>query len=97
MSITIEEVEHVARLARLELKADETEALAADLSKILDYVAALAELDTQGASPLSHLAVTQLPQRADVVVAPLERATALEEAPRASDGAFAVPQFVEEG
>lgn len=97
MSITKEQVEHVARLARLELEAEELESIRRDLSRILDHVEALAELDTEGAAPLTHLAVTQLPSRPDELVPPLNREIALKEAPRATDGSFAVPQFVEEG
>lgn len=97
MSITKEQVEHVARLARLELEADELDSIRRDLSRILEYVEALSELDLDGAMPLTHLAVGQLPSRDDVLVPPLNRETALIEAPRATDGAFAVPQFVEEG
>ncbi len=97
MSITKEQVQHVARLARLELEADEIDALRKDLSRILEYVDTLSELETAGVQALTHLAVPELPSRPDEVIPPLDRETALREAPRASDGAFAVPRFVEEG
>ncbi|MCB9590391.1 MAG: Asp-tRNA(Asn)/Glu-tRNA(Gln) amidotransferase subunit GatC [Polyangiaceae bacterium] len=97
MTISKAQVEHVARLARLELQPEEIEGLCTDLSRILEYVEALGELDTTGVSPLTHLAVPELPARADQVVSPLSTEIALREAPRASDGGFAVPQFVEEG
>ncbi|MEZ4372079.1 MAG: Asp-tRNA(Asn)/Glu-tRNA(Gln) amidotransferase subunit GatC [Polyangiaceae bacterium] len=97
MTISKDQVEHVARLARLELQPEEIEGLRSDLSRILEYVEALGELDATGVAPLTHLAVPELPTRPDQVVPPLTREIALREAPRASDGAFAVPRFVEEG
>jgi aspartyl-tRNA(Asn)/glutamyl-tRNA(Gln) amidotransferase subunit C len=54
MSITREEVLHVARLARLELTEDEVERFAGQLSAILDAVSKVSELDLSGVPPTSH-------------------------------------------
>ena len=95
--ITRDDVLHVARLARLELAEPEVERMIQDLGKILEYVAQLNELDTSAVAPTSHVAVETMPFRRDEVVAGLAFETALAEAPRQSDGGFAVPAFVDEG
>lgn len=53
MSLTKEEVTHIANLARLALKPEELETYREQLSVILDHVAQLSELDTTGISPAS--------------------------------------------
>ena len=95
--ITRDDVLHVARLARLELAEPEIERMIEDLGKILEHMAQLNELDTSAVLPTSHLAVETAPFRPDEVVAGLAFETALAEAPRQSDGGFAVPAFVDEG
>ncbi len=54
MSISREEVLHVAQLARLELHEDEVERFQAQLSEILDAVSKVSELDLEGVPPTSH-------------------------------------------
>ncbi|MCB4791636.1 MAG: Asp-tRNA(Asn)/Glu-tRNA(Gln) amidotransferase subunit GatC [Elusimicrobia bacterium] len=54
MKITIKEVEHVAKLARLELSPEEKEKYAGQLEKILEYVDLLNKLDTKDIEPTSH-------------------------------------------
>lgn len=51
MKITLAEVEHVARLARLELTAEEKERMRAQLDSILSYIDKLNELDTSAVEP----------------------------------------------
>jgi aspartyl-tRNA(Asn)/glutamyl-tRNA(Gln) amidotransferase subunit C len=51
MTLTLAEVEHIARLARLELSAAEKERFQAQLSAILDYAGLLQQIDTQGTPP----------------------------------------------
>lgn len=48
MALTIQEIEHIAKLARLELSDEEKEKFASQLSSILDYVGQLQEVDTTG-------------------------------------------------
>lgn len=96
MSITKQQVEHVAQLARLDLSAEELASIASDLTQILEYVATLQGVDTSGVAPLTHLSASELPLRPDHVVPPLDTNLALAQAPRTSQGAFAVPTFVEE-
>jgi len=67
MAITREEVQHVARLARLSLQEAEAERLREQLSAILDYVRQLDRLDTRDVVPTSHAIETGTPFRDDVV------------------------------
>jgi aspartyl-tRNA(Asn)/glutamyl-tRNA(Gln) amidotransferase subunit C len=94
MTITDKDVRHVARLARLSLTDDEVVRLVKDLSQFLDYVTQLSELD--GDLPDDAGPAATAPVREDRVVAGLDHEAALGQAPRHSDGAFAVPTFVEE-
>ena len=55
MTITREEVKHVAALARLELSAEEEELLTRQLDEILQYMGKLDQLDTTGVEPLAHV------------------------------------------
>ena len=72
-----EQVLHVARLARLELDDDEVERMAAELSKVLDHVEQIRELDLEGVPPTSHVVDVTGVVRADepdAVPAPRRRA-----------------------
>jgi aspartyl-tRNA(Asn)/glutamyl-tRNA(Gln) amidotransferase subunit C len=93
MGITEKDVRHVARL---DLDGEEVDAMVRDLGAILDYVAALAEVDTEGVEPMTTVAVDAAPLRPDATVAGLPSELALAEAPRAAAGRFAVPGFMDE-
>jgi aspartyl-tRNA(Asn)/glutamyl-tRNA(Gln) amidotransferase subunit C len=56
MSLTSEQVEHIAKLARLELVEAEKEDLRARLSSILEYVSQLQEIDTAAVEPMTYVA-----------------------------------------
>ncbi|MGD0628611.1 MAG: Asp-tRNA(Asn)/Glu-tRNA(Gln) amidotransferase subunit GatC [Terracidiphilus sp.] len=97
--VTVEEVERVAELARLELTLEETGAMLHDLNAILDYVAELNELDTTGVEPLAQ--VTELLDagggglRADALLPSLDRAKVMAEAPETNGVFFKVPKVIE--
>jgi aspartyl-tRNA(Asn)/glutamyl-tRNA(Gln) amidotransferase subunit C len=95
VKLTPEQVRHVAALARLTLDADEVERMAADLARILDYVAKLDELDTAKVEPTSHVVAAAAPLRADVVTSTPAVADALANAPQSDDGYFVVPAIIE--
>jgi len=61
MKITETDVEHVAALANLELSADEKKDLSAQLTRILDYVEQLSQLDLSGVPPTSQIATNAKP------------------------------------
>jgi aspartyl-tRNA(Asn)/glutamyl-tRNA(Gln) amidotransferase subunit C len=86
-----EQVLHVARLARLELSDAEVEAMVGELSKILEHVDKIGELDLEGVEPTSHVVRLENVLRPDEPRPSLPRERALEPAPDAADGAFRVP------
>src|SRR5690348_3894991 len=91
-----EEVRKVAKLARLELGADEIARMAAELSAIVGYVQKLAELDTSDVPPTAHVRLQRARLRDDVPRPGLSHDEALAEAPRVAHDGFAVPAFVDD-
>jgi aspartyl-tRNA(Asn)/glutamyl-tRNA(Gln) amidotransferase subunit C len=88
-------VAHIATLARIRLAEAELEPLARELSQILDWVAQLDEVDTEGVPPLASVAELALPMRADQVTDGNCQAAILGNAPQTAHGFFAVPKVVE--
>ena len=86
-----DELLHVARLARLALHDDELDTTAAELSTILDHVAAIDELDLDGVEPTAHVGDVSGSLRADESRASLPREVALAPAPAVRDDGFLVP------
>ncbi len=95
MSITKNDVQYVADLARLRLSPEETESLAKDMNKILDYMATLEELDTSGVEPLEHVIDLEYRLRSDEAKEPLSHEDALKNAPDADTDYFRVPRVIE--
>lgn len=93
--ITIQEVEHVANLARLVFNEEEKKKLTEQLGRILDYIEQLNELDTEDVEPTSHVIPMKNVVRPDVVRPSLTRDDALANAPSDVDGLFEVPKIVE--
>ena len=95
-SITREEVAHLARLSRLELKAEELDHFAEQLTAIVDAVARVSEIAAEDVPPTSHpLPLTNV-MRPDVVRPSLTPAEALAGAPAAEEQRFRVPQILGE-
>ena len=88
-------VAHIAALARIRLKEEELEPLAAELSHILGWVEQLAEIDTAEVPPMTSVAAMSLPMREDEVTDGNRREEILGNAPRSTRGFFAVPKVVE--
>ncbi len=86
-----EQVLHVARLARLELSEEEVERMSGELSKILDHIEKIGELDLDGVPPTSHVVEVGNTLRPDEPQPSLPRDVALAEAPAVADGGFLVP------
>jgi len=91
-----EEVRKVAKLARLELRADEIVRMAAELSAIVGYVRQLEALDTADVPPTAHVRLARVALREDAPRAGLTHDEALAEAPRVAQDGFAVPAFVDD-
>jgi aspartyl-tRNA(Asn)/glutamyl-tRNA(Gln) amidotransferase subunit C len=95
MSLTLAEVRHIARLARLTLTDDELETYRGQLSAILDHVARLDELDTKGIPPASSVLPPQGILRPDQPRPGLGAATLAAGAPDWSADQFKVPPVLE--
>ena len=95
MKISKQEVEHVAKLARLELTDQEKEKLTDQLSNILTYVEKLNELDTKGVEPTAHAFPLVNVTRPDEVRPSISNEEALRNAPAQANGLFLVPKIVE--
>ncbi len=89
-------VEHVANLSRLALTDDELRLFQTQLSRILDYIGQLNELDTTDVPPLSHPLGLKNVFREDVVVPSVPREEALANAPARTEEAYKVPVVVDE-
>ena len=88
-------IEYVGILAKLELSREEREAAKRDMSRMLDYVDKLNELDTEGVEPMSHLFPVHNVFREDEVIHADSREQILANAPEQKDGAFKVPRTIE--
>jgi len=93
-SITQDEVHRIARLARLSPSDEQEAALASELSRILDYVTQLAEVDTSDVEATPSI-VSAAVLRPDELKPSLDREEALRAAPAAHDGGFSVPRVLE--
>jgi len=94
MNITHENVEQVAKLARLELSPAEVETMTRQLDTILSYVAKLDELDTTDIEVTTHTQSMVNAFRDDTVRPSLPREKALAAAPRQNGEAFVVPRVI---
>ncbi len=85
------QVLHVARLARLELSDEEVDRMAVELSKVLDHIEKIRELDLDGVQPTSHVVDVVNALRADEPAPSLPVDVALQSAPEPLEGGFGVP------
>lgn len=92
--ITLEQVCHVADLARLALPESELETMRSQLASILDYMAELDAIDVEGVEPSYHAVALAAPLRPDVVQPSLPREESLAAAPQTAAGGFAVPRVM---
>jgi aspartyl-tRNA(Asn)/glutamyl-tRNA(Gln) amidotransferase subunit C len=95
MTVSSEQVRHIARLARLAMSEEEIERLVPELNNILGWVEQLAEVDTDGVEPLTAVIEQKLRLRDDVVNDGNIRDEVLANAPDAQHGFFAVPKVIE--
>ncbi|MCK5643994.1 MAG: Asp-tRNA(Asn)/Glu-tRNA(Gln) amidotransferase subunit GatC [Gammaproteobacteria bacterium] len=91
MAITIEEVRHIAQLARLRLTPEEERRYAEQLSDILDYADRLSEVDTSAIPPTASVLPLRAPLRPDEVRTCPPRNKILSNAPSDEEGMFRVP------
>ncbi len=105
-TINTDDIRHVANLARLEFNEEETEHFTEQLTRILDYIGKLNELETDDVPPTSHIHPHQVfimdseteashVAKPDVVKPSLPREDVLANAPEAEEGYFGVPRVVD--
>ncbi len=94
MSISKEEVEKVASLARLELSPAEVELMAEQMGTVLGYVAKLDEIDATNIKPTTHVLDIDNSFREDVMHPSLTQAEALANGPDQNGEAFVVPKII---
>ena len=95
MSVSSEQVRHIAKLARIGMDDAEIERLVPELNHILGWVEQLSEVDTSGVEPLTAVIDQKLRLRDDVVNDGNIRDEVLANAPEAQHGFFAVPKVIE--
>ena len=93
--INVEQVQHVARLARLELTPAEEERLQVELSAILAYIDKLNELDTGEVEPTAQVGESGTPTREDEVTNRPAPDEMLANAPAHEGNFFKVPRIIE--
>mgnify|MGYP000921071932 CR=1 FL=1 len=95
MSLTPEQVRHVAHLARLAITPEEEERYARQLNQVLAHVDRLAALDVSRVEPLAHAVPLPALLRDDVVTPSLPREDVLANAPQRTAEGVAVPKIIE--
>jgi aspartyl-tRNA(Asn)/glutamyl-tRNA(Gln) amidotransferase subunit C len=95
MSVSSEQVRHIAKLARIAMSDEEIERLVPELNNILGWIEQLGEVDTDGVEPLTAVIDQKLRLRDDVVTDGNIRDDILANAPDAQHGFFAVPKVIE--
>ena len=95
MALTYDDIDKIARLARLKHTPEEKRKLLSDLNKVLEYMEIIDEIDIEGIDEMSHITHQQTPFRDDVVKTGLSQKDALSNAPKTQDGLFVVPKIIE--
>lgn len=96
MALTLEEMKHIAKLARLDLSEERLLALMKQINALMAHFERLQQLPTDEVEPTSHAIPVYNVFRPDEIGSSLKREEALAAAPEARDGFFIVPRIVEE-
>ena len=97
MKITQEEVTHVANLSKLKFSEEETAAFATTLSKIVDMVELLGEVDTTGIEPTTTMADRKTVLRTDVAEEGTDRGRLFKNVPEKDNYYIKVPAILDDG
>ncbi len=95
MSLTTQDVQKIARLARLAMNQAEIEAARTQLSGIFELIAEMQAVDTSGIAPMSHAQELSQRLREDVVTEANQREAFQAIAPQVEGGLYLVPQVIE--
>jgi aspartyl-tRNA(Asn)/glutamyl-tRNA(Gln) amidotransferase subunit C len=93
--INLDQVRHIALLARLQLTADEEQRMLGDLEQMLEYVDKLNQLDTAAVEPTAQVGDIGKAAREDAVTNPRDPDSILANAPQAREQMFKVPKIIE--
>lgn len=96
MSLTREQVLHIARLAQIELSEEDVVTFQEQLSEILEHFEALQQLDTEGVPPTAYPLPLESVMRPDEARPPLPREEILANAPLVESNAFRVRAVLDE-
>lgn len=89
------DIRHLSALAQLKLSAEEAQAVAGDLARIIDMVDQMQAIDTEGVQPLAHPLDSAARLRPDAVTEVVDRDLYQQDAPETEDGLYLVPRVVE--
>ncbi|HCN38637.1 MAG TPA: Asp-tRNA(Asn)/Glu-tRNA(Gln) amidotransferase GatCAB subunit C [Bacteroidetes bacterium] len=95
MAVTIKEVEHIAKLAKLKFSIEETEKLQGDLNKILEYIDELNEVNLDDTEPMENINELVNVTRKDEIIKGLSQEEALKNAPEKTGNYFKVPKVID--
>lgn len=95
MSVTIKDVEHIAKLAKLKFSDEEMEKLQVDLNKVLSYIDKLNELNLNDVEPLENINSTENIFREDETKPGVKKEEALKNAPSKTKDYFEVPKVLD--
>ena len=94
-TIDLETARRVARLARIRVADENLPQLASELTRIINFMEQLGEVDVEGVEPMTSVTPMRLKRRADAVNDGNMQDKVLKNAPDAREGFFAVPKVVE--
>ncbi len=95
MSVSKEDVKHIANLARLELNEEELEKYTKDLGNIVEFANTLSKIDVTGVEPTNHILNIKNVFRKDQLKDSYDREEILMNAPEKQAGCVSVPKVVE--
>ncbi|MGH8709595.1 MAG: Asp-tRNA(Asn)/Glu-tRNA(Gln) amidotransferase subunit GatC [Burkholderiales bacterium] len=95
MSLTPDQIRRLARLARIDLRADQTAGVLERLNRVLGLIDQLQAVDTGDIEPMSHALDVVQPLRADAVTETDQRGLFQAVAPAVEDGLYLVPKVIE--
>ena len=95
MSLDKDEVRNIAHLARLSVDESQLDNIAAELSRVLEFIDRLKAVETAGVEPMAHPVSSALHLREDAVTETDERDTLQKPAPSLHEGYFTVPRVIE--
>lgn len=95
MSVDLQTVKRVAKLARIAVTDDHAEKMVGELNTILGFVEQLSEVDVEGVEPMTSVVETTMKKRKDVVTDGNKADDIVANAPMSDDNFFMVPKVVE--